>query len=323
VVDHLPPLGALRAFDAAARLESFQLAAEELGLTPSAISHQVRQLEDLLGAALFVRQHRKVSLTPAGETLRDYCQRGFKELRNGIAAVRSVRNPRVLRVRAAPAFANAFLSHRLHAFERANPALDLRLVIAHSVLDIVADGLDIAIRLAINPPRDLWSEPLADLNYSPMCGPALAAKIGCVDDLAGATRVVVREFPQGWANWFDGMGRAPLGRELHVETLNVAVQMALDGSGVSLLPRVIAARHLAEGRLVVPFEDKPMLSRSRYWLACRRGEETSAKVQRFTHWLRQEMREARAAPAVREDADAPVQSASAEYTRLRSGPRKS
>jgi LysR family transcriptional regulator, glycine cleavage system transcriptional activator len=313
VDDQLPPFGALRAFDAAARLGSFQLAAEELRLTPSAVSHQIRQLEDLLDTALFLRQHRKVSLTPSGETLREFSQRGFSELRNGIAAVRSTRNPRVLRVTAAPAFANAFLSHRLHTFERANPALDLQLVIAHSVMDLTADGLDIAIRLSADPPRRLWSEAIADLTYTPVCAAALAVDLCNVDDLAGATRIVVREFDQGWANWFSGLGYACIGREVHVETLNVAVQMALDGLGVALLPQAIVARHLSERRLVAPFQHT-IVSKSRYWLACRRGEETSKKVQRFAHWLHGEMQSAGALPVARGAAPlpAPVQSASAE-----------
>lgn len=304
--DQLPPFGALRAFDAAARLGSFQLAAQELRLTPSAISHQIRQLEELLDQALFLRQHRKVSLTFSGETLREYCQRGFRELRNGIAAVRSTRNPRVLRVTAAPAFANAFLSNRLDTFERANPGLNLELMIGHSVMDLRADGLDVAIRLSIDPPSNLWSEAIAELSYTPVCVPALAARLSSVDDLAGATRIVVREFADGWANWSSGLGRASVGRELHVETLNVSLQMALEGLGVSLLPHALVARHLSDGRLVAPFQQN-LVSRSRYWLACRPGEETSMKVQRFAHWLHREMRSAGATPPPRNEGGSPGQ----------------
>ncbi|MBN8808449.1 MAG: LysR family transcriptional regulator [Sphingomonas sp.] len=283
-------MSALRAFEAAARLGSFQLAAQEMSLTPSAISYQIRNLETTLGQPLFVRQHRKVSLTSAGDILNQFVQRGFNELRNGAAAVQQVRNPRVLRMTCAPAFANAFLTHRIRAFELANPQLELQLVVAHSVMDLVADGLDVAIRFSINPPADLYAKEIADLAYTPICVPALAENLHTVDDLLQAKRVLVREHAQGWTNWFAGTGRTVAGgRELQVETLNVSVQAALDGLGISLLPRVIVASHLAAGRLVAPF-DHDLISQYKYWFACRRGEEHTMKIRRIERWLRDEIK---------------------------------
>lgn len=285
----MPSLGALRTFEMAARLGSFQQAAQELNLTPSAISYQIRVLEDALGQPLFIRQHRKISLTPAGLTLQHYVDRGFAELRSGAAAVKLVRDPNLVRVTSAPAFANAFLTHRISDFERRFPRLELQLVVAHSVLDLVANNLDVAIRFAVDPPSELHAEELAGLLYTPICTPALARDLKSVDDLARSTRIVIREHPAGWSDWAAQLGREECpGREMVVETMNVGVQGALDGLAVSLLPRVIVASHLAAGRLIAPFPEN-LVSRYRYWLVCRRGDEQVGKIRRFAGWLREEM----------------------------------
>ena len=281
----LPPLETLRAFEAAARCGSFQQAAEEIGLTPSAISHRIRALEHAVGQPLFVRQHRKVVLTAAGTALRDHVARGFRELERGVAAVTRSNDPHVLRVTAPPGFAAAFLTPAIDAFERA-AGMEVHLLVGHSVMDFTADAIDVAIRFAIAPPPDLHSETLLPLCYAPACTPALALRLRSPADLADVGRIVVRGQSGLWRDWFAGAGvAAPSGRELHVEAVNLAVHSAMEGAGVALLPVGVIGRQIATGQLALPFAHR-LASRDRYWLACRKRDAGSARIRLFTRWLR-------------------------------------
>lgn len=282
----LPALSALRAFEAAARLGSFQRAAEEINLTPSAVSYQVRNLEAHLRQALFIRQHRKVVLTEAGLNLSAHASLAFRELERGVAAVQLKRDPHVLRVTAAPAFANAFLTHGVDDFELSAQGVQLQLVVAHSVMDFAADALDVAVRFAPEPPKGLHAEDLMAVAHTAVCTPEIAATL-ChgPDALASVTGIYVREHADGWPDWLAGAGLTKPLRELHVETMNVGIQSALDGLGVALAPRAIVAEHLRRGRLVAPF-NHDLISRNHYWLVSRESEKDSAKVRTFTRWLR-------------------------------------
>lgn len=295
----LPSLIALKAFEAAARQGSFQAAAQELHLTPSAVSHQVRGLELEFGQPLFARKHRKVELTEAGRTLETYVARGFEELRRGAAALRQDRRASVLRVSAAPAFAAAFLTHRIEAFEQQHRGLELRLEVSHAVADLDVEAIDVAVRLGVGAPSDLFSELLIPIVAGPVCAPALAARLRTPADLAQTTRLCISQDPRGWRPWLKAAGldeEAAPGRELWFETLNVAIQGALDGLGVALAPLTLTAQHVAAGRLAAPF---PQTVRSKfdYRLVCRRGEEDLPKVARFRRWLAAEL-----APLSREGA---------------------
>lgn len=289
--DRLPSLVALKAFEAAARLGSFQAAAQVLHLTPSAVSHQIRGLEVDFGQPLFTRKHRKVELTEAGRTLQAYVTRGFDELRRGTAALRQDRQANVLRVSAAPAFAAAFLTHRIDAFERAHRGLELRLEVSHAVVDLDAGGIDAAVRLVTAAPADLHSELLLPIVAGPVCTPELAARLASPADLHQVTRLCISQDPRGWRPWLRAAGLAEdpgPGRELWFETLNVAIQGALEGLGVALAPLTLTAHHIQTGRLVAPFAET-VRSRFEYRLVCRRGEAALPKIARFRRWLAAEL----------------------------------
>lgn len=295
--DRLPSLVALRAFEAAARLGSFQSAAQALHLTPSAVSHQIRGLELEFGQPLFARKHRKVELTDAGRTLETYVAKGFEELRRGAAALRLDRRPNVLRVSAAPAFAAAFLTHWIEAFEQQHRGLELRLSVSHTVADLDVEAIDVAVRLGTGAPTDLFSELLMPIVAGPVCTPELAARLKTPADLAQATRLCITQDARGWRPWLRVAGLdedQPPGRELWFETLNVAIQGALDGLGVALAPLTLTAQHVAAGRLAAPFQ-QTVRSKFEYRLVCRRGEEALPKVARFRRWLAAELA-AEAAP---------------------------
>lgn len=285
----MPPLNALKAFEAAARLGSFRAAAQELNLTPSAVSHRIRGLEAEFGQPLFVRRHRRVELTEAGRRLEGYVSRGFEELRRGAAALRGDRRANVLKVSAAPAFASAFLAHRIDDFEQKNPGLELRLDISHALVDLEVDSCDLLVRLGVFAPPDVHSEVIMPIVAAPVCAPDLAARLGRISDLSGVTRLAVSQDPRGWNAWFRAAGvEPPAGREVWFETLNVAIQGAIDGLGVALAPLTLATPHIQAGRLAAPFQET-VASRHAYRLICRKGEADMPKIVRFRRWLKAEL----------------------------------
>ena len=298
----LPSLIALRAFEAAARLGSFQAAAQTLHLTPSAVSHQIRSLETDFGQPLFLRRHRRVELTDAGRRLQGHVARGFEELRRGVAALRHDRRASLVRVSSAGAFATAFLAHRIDAFEAQNPGLELRLELSQSVVDFELEPVDIGIRLGFAAAPNLFSEVVVPIVAAPVCTPALAARLGRLEDLAEATRISISQDPRGWRAWYRAVGltEAPGGRDLWFDNLMTALQAAVDGVGVVLAPLPLVAHHIAAGRLTAPFP-QTVRSKQAYRLVCRRGEETLPKIDRFRRWLKRELAEAAASsrpPAV-------------------------
>lgn len=292
----LPSLIALRAFEAAARLGSFQAASQALRLTPSAVSHQIRSLELDFGQPLFLRRHRRVELTEAGHRLQGHVARGFDELRRGAAALRQDRRATLVRVSSAGAFATAYLAHRIDAFETQNPGLEMRLELSQSMVDFEVEPVDVGIRLGFTASPSLFSEVVLPIVGAPVCTPAVAARLITLEDLHEVTRISISQDPKGWRAWYRAVGQAdaPDGRDLWFDNLMTALQAAVDGVGVVLAPLPLVAHHIAAGRLVAPF---PQVVRSKqaYRLVCRRGEENLPKIDRFRRWLKRELADAAAA----------------------------
>ena len=291
----MPSLSALRAFEAAARVGSFQGAAEALRLTPSAVSHQIRLLELEFGQPLFLRRHRRVELTEAGRTLQTYVTRGFDELRRGAAALRQDRRAATLRVSAAGAFAATFLAPRIVDFEHRHPGLILRLELNQSLVDFDVDSVDVGIRLGFAVAPNLFSEVVLAFSAGPVCTPLVAEGLKTTDDLAAAPRISISQDPRGWRAWFRaaGHGEATEGREVWHDNLLTAIQAAVDGVGVVLAPLPLVAHHVQAGRLVRPFPTT-VRSKQSYRLVCRRGEEDLPKIARFRKWLKRELADAAA-----------------------------
>jgi LysR family glycine cleavage system transcriptional activator len=284
----LPPLPALRAFEAVARVKSVRDAAQELGLTPSAVSHQLRNLEDHLGVALFSRGNQTIELTEIGEQFAAYAERGFGELRQGIAAIRSDPERGVLRVSVAPLFAMEILLPALPDFERACPDVQLRLDVGESLADLDAEPIDAAIRIGDEPSATYFFETLLDVCWAPVCAPRLlqgANPLRRPEDLSEHVVIASQENHISQL-WFAAAGLPDLKpeRELRFDTFLGALQAAEGGLGVVIAPLSIVSRHLAEGRLVAPFS-VVLPSPWPYRLVCRRGRERQPKIDRFRRWL--------------------------------------
>jgi LysR family transcriptional regulator, glycine cleavage system transcriptional activator len=288
----LPPLPSLRAFEAVARLKSVRDAAQELGLTPSAVSHQLRNLEDHLGVALFNRGNQSIELTDTGAQFAVYAERAFRELRQGVAALRSNLDSNVLRVSVAPLFAMEILLPALPDFERACPDLQLRLDVGESLADLDTESIDAAIRIGVEPTNSVFHEMLLEVRWAPVCAPRLLQGPNALrnpSDLGAHALIESNENNDSspWQMWLDAAGLADLkpANKLRFDTFLGTLQATESGLGVTVAPLSIVARHFAEGRLAMPFA-LTIPSPWSYRLVCRRGQERQPKVDRFRRWLK-------------------------------------
>jgi LysR family glycine cleavage system transcriptional activator len=284
----LPPLGALRAFEAAARLQSFKRAAEELSVTPTAISHQIRALEEQTGVRLFERQTRRVALTAAAERLYPVLRKGFDAFAEAIAelAVRSQR--RALTLSATLSFTAKWLVPRVASFRQACPDLDLRLHASDDPVDLHAGVADAAIRYGRGPYPGLIAERLIENRFAPVCSPRLALTQPI--DLRGQAllhsewRHPTLDTPS-WRAWCERAGLDGIDVEagLRFTDESHAIQSAIAGHGVALLSLALVADDLAAGTLVQPFG--PVLEGYPHWFVYREGE-LSDEVAALRDWLR-------------------------------------
>ncbi|HTW28344.1 MAG TPA: LysR substrate-binding domain-containing protein [Acetobacteraceae bacterium] len=291
------PLSALRVFEAAARGGSFRAAAEELLLTPSAVSHAVRKLEAELAAVLFMRDGRSMALTPEGEVLLRYVERGFAELRRGIVAV-SARDMHLLRLHCAPSFAAQWLTPRLGRFRRECPGIELRLAASTDYTRFVSDEFDADIVYGKPRLEGMVTLPLGEEVVTPLCAPELAYRIIDPRALLGQTLIESDNKKVRWDMWFAANGlAAPAPSGPRFDRSFLAIAAAVDGLGVALESLRLAERELASGRLV-----RPLAGRARdvryvgHWLVFPPTKEDFQALRRFVDWLLAELGIGNAAP---------------------------
>ena len=245
-------LSALRAFEAAARCRSFMLAARELNVSPSAISHAVRRLERELGAALFVRAGKPLQLSVAGETLMRHVDRGFAELGRGVAAVSS-RGPLLFRLHCAPSFAAQWLGPRLPALLQTHPSLEIRLAAGTNYSRFAADEFDADIIYGLPRQAGLEVVALGEEVVSPLCAPGLAPGLARAADLLSTPLLESDNKTLRWSDWFAANGLAPPPhRRARFDRSFLAIAAAAAGLGVALESTLLAERELAAGSLVRP-----------------------------------------------------------------------
>lgn len=288
--DRLPPLTALRAFDAAARHMSFAKAADELSVTPAALSFQIKSLEDHLGAPVFRRLNRAIELTEAGLALVPGTRDGFASLTAAWRSVRRVTDTSTITVTAGPAFTAKWLAPRMFAFAQDHPDIELRFTATLRLLDFARDDVDVAIRFGMPHDEDVFARSIIREWVTPMMSPELAATIRKPEDLANATLLHQDDIsflkPSiQWPAWFAaaGLGTPPAGG-LRFSQADHAQDSALTGTGVMLGRVSLAARDLAEGRLVMPF-DLSLTTEAHYRLICANGAEKRPHIKAFLDWI--------------------------------------
>jgi LysR family transcriptional regulator, glycine cleavage system transcriptional activator len=259
----LPALGALKTFEAAARHLSFTKAAGELGVTPAAVSHQVRTLEDQLGLRLFSRTSRVVQLTHAGSILLAGVGEALEGIGRTVARLRIDDRPR-LTVSCSPSLAAKWLVPRLHRFLEAHPDTDIRVEVSNRLVDFTQEEADLAIRFGRGEYPGLRVDRLFDETIFPVCSPRLLKgrmPLRQPRDLRHHTLIHVEWQAQGatwpdWRMWMLAAGLADLDatRGLHFSQSSLALQAAIDGQGVALVESTLAADDLASGRITRPFD---------------------------------------------------------------------
>jgi LysR family glycine cleavage system transcriptional activator len=254
----LPPLDALRVFEAAARRLSFSAAAAELHLTASAVSHRIKALEAQLGLDLFRRLTRKVQLTPAGRAYAAAVADALAILREATRRLASEAN-RPLVASVTPMFGSRWLLPRLSRFEAAHPGVALRLISTNRLADFAADGVDCAVRYGAGTWPGLVAHRLISLDFVPVCAPALLRRVGrpleAPADLAHYTLLHYEALPDAWRMWLLTAGAAGVDPESGqvLSDMNSTIQAAVDGVGVAIADRKFIARELRQRRLVAPF----------------------------------------------------------------------
>lgn len=287
----LPPLSALRAFEAAARHGSFKQAASELAVTPTAISHQIRFLEEYTGLVLFERQVRKVVLTDAGAELYPVLRDGFNAFETVFQRLGKATKQQLVTITATNAFMARWLAPRLAAFRQLHPDVDLELHGSDQAVDLGANVADLAIRYGRGPYPGMLSEPLFTDHFAPMASPALAADAKA--DLAGLPLIDfkwARAHPLNptWKNWFAAAGLPWLARrgQLRFSDEGHAIQAALAGQGAALLSLELMADDLDAGRLLrIP---GPAIPGHTYHLVRSAGHTLEPHVEAALAWLRSE-----------------------------------
>lgn len=285
----LPPLNSLRAFEAAARLGSFSLAADELCVTHGAVSRHVQQLEAWLGHPLFERYNRRVVLTEAGGSYLAEIGASFDRI--AIATEQQMQRGRqkVLRVSAPATFSLRWLVPRLSSFQLVNPTIEVRLSTSNEPIEKLRDDIDLFIRGGPQNVDGYIAEEFLSEVRLPVCSPKIlkGKTLKKPSDLANFTLLHAATYPSMWPDWLAKAGHADLTprQSLTLEHFYLTLQGALDGLGVAMGPTALVEDDIAEGRLVRPFEG-PALPPWRYvtYVAASRLEDRS--IQAFRDWLR-------------------------------------
>lgn len=288
---HLPPLSTVRSFEATARHGSAARAAEELHVTPGAISQQLRKLEDFVGQRLFERQARGLVLTDAGRVLLAGCQEALAALQRATAQLRHQRHQRhqrqVLLVSCTPVFAAQWLVPRLQDFLQSAPEVDVHVSTTARLVDLAAEGVHFAVRHGLGRYAGLQARRLLDDDLQPVCSPlwvahrptAQAADITAAGLLHDGQR-------DDWQLWARAAGRPQLDTSQGIVFVdsNAAIEAALAGRGVALARRSMVVNELEQGRLLA-LQVPPLVTPLAYYLVFREPTLAQPAARRFHDWL--------------------------------------
>lgn len=281
----------LQAFDAAVRLNSFKAAAEALHLTPSAVSHRIRNLERAIGGPLFTRKHRAVAMTPAGRALATATGRAFAELLRACEPLGGAEATSRLRLSVSPLFASAWLMPRLPGFMADHPSIELVIESSLQILDFDNDTVHAGVRVGDGNWPGLSAQHLMDLHATPIAAPALVRRLRLERpaDIARAPMIHVTSFPLAWPEWLRQAGAAPAKpkQAIWVDSFEAAVQLTEQGAGVALGLLPLFAEREAAGRLCRPISQ--CWATGAYWLVHRPEEQSNKALRAFKRWLAAEL----------------------------------
>lgn len=290
----LPPLNTLRFFETAGRLQSFKAVSLEMNVTPSAVSHALRTLEDSLGVELLARTKDGLVLTKAGAIYHPIVCSALEKLREATARVPGRKGRGSLSISAAPSFAGSWLLPRLSRFKADFPDVTVSIDTARQQVDLPLDGVDLVIRMAIEPrPGGTWLR-LAREVLVPVCSPAFAQDyLGrpWQEILGSAPLIHVTTVAEDWSRYLDELlpeGRCEGAGSLRFDTIHMAVQAARQGFGITLGRRPVIDEELAQGHLV-PIGAPPLQANTCYWLVGSELTFDRPEAKAFRKWLLREI----------------------------------
>ncbi len=296
----LPPLKALRGFEAATRHQSIREAADELCLTHPAVSHQVQLIEEALGVTLFAQEGRHIVSTEAGRVLYPYVRGAFESLLEGVEAVHRTALDKPLRVQTYVTASIRWLAKRVPQFLHDHP--EVKLTLSTCAVDWDFDDVHADVGLVYceeepNPAKYHW-EPLFEYALYPVCSPDFLKRMGkkvTLDALMAQPLVAIYTEVQNWETWVTSAGGhfQPTVPFLMVDTLAVALEMALNGEGIALVNGPFVEQDLASGRLVQPLAHKALCPGS-WGLICRKDMKENLRIRTFMDWITRHVAEARA-----------------------------
>jgi LysR family glycine cleavage system transcriptional activator len=284
----LPPLAAVRTFEAAGRLQNFSRAAEELGLTQAAVSYQIRQLEDRLGRALFVREKGRVRLSETGQRLLPAISNAFATMGDAFAALGSDEAD-VLTISAPTSFGGTWLSARIGRFQLDYPDLAVRMAMSNDLVDFDASNVDVAVRIGKGVWPGLRSDFLMRQYLSPLASPAFIEEHAIREpaDLLRVQRLAPND--SWWADWFAAAGvttpPASTRRGIELDSQLQEASAVQAGFGVAMMTPLFWQAELASGRMVQPFETLYVSAGAGMWLVHRDNRVGVRKIERFREWL--------------------------------------
>lgn len=285
----LPPLNAIRAFEAVARHLSFTRAAEELGMTQAAVSYQIKLLEERVGAPLFLRKPRQVALSEVGMSLAPQVRQAFEIMREAFADTRGEVDG-LLSITTVPTFASQWLAQNLGLFQIAHPDIAVRLDSTSNLVDLLNDEFDMGIRTLSAPPgKGLVSHLLVKADFTPLLSPELAQSIGGVAKPEDLLKLPMLD-PQDewWALWFETAGVPGFSAEGRpVSMMNwqsLLATAAMAGRGVTMLTPGLFREEIASGRLIRPFSLLAPAGRA-YYLVYPESRRNAGKIRMFRDWM--------------------------------------
>ena len=290
----LPPLAAVRVFEAAARHKNFTTAATELGMTQAAVSYQIKVLEERVGAALFVRQARGVELSEIGVQFAQRSTDALDILSDAFAGAKG-RTEDTLQISAIPTFATNFLAQRIGCFQIANPSIAVRIVVNQALADFTSDGFDLGIRSGLGDWPGLKSHLLVPVAFTPMLSPSLAEKAGGLHHPADLLKLpIIEPAHPWWRHWFKAAGvrDADLATQpgLQFGSQLLEANAAIAGQGIAILTPAFHEDVIAQKRLYQPF-DLVCSDGQGYWLVYPENRRNLTKIRLFRNWLQGEVSE--------------------------------
>jgi len=304
----LPPLNALRTFEAAARTGSFKHAAEELCVSHSAVSHQIKRLEKHLGVDLFVRKARSVELSRLGRAYYPVLRGAFDRIAEGTERIFRPDEPGVLTVQGYSTFAIRWLIPRLPGFRDRHPEISVRLHTSQWDVDFEHEDIDVCILIDDGSRSNLQYDYLFSSRIFPVCSPSMLEDGEPFDspgELAAHTLLQVYPSEKDWWTWLEKNGVEGVDPDsgLQFDSYDMALNSAMQGHGIALGMEPFVIHDLDAGLLVEPLPERRVFARGNWYLACRKEKANADKIAKFRAWLLEEVRKDPATPVGREQAE--------------------